>query len=205
MKPAGYPTKVTGPCANDPAKRGGRHAIRRRKDYAKVGTTLAISTALLCLISTAALPTSAASVLTVSPPFWDFGPIAADTRVEHTIILTNTGESNLSILSVSTSCHCLAAAASAASIPPGGGVELIVSFDPRGRTGSFTDFVILRTDDPARPLQRIRITGRVEPSGEASPGEAAAPDTLPPEAPPPAVESVRAAPEGAAEIGRAHV
>ena len=150
------------------------------------------------LISAAALPAaSSASGLTVSPPAWDFGPIAADTRVEHTIILTNTGESDLSILSVSTSCHCLAAAVSTASIPPGGGAELIVSFDPRGRTGSFTDFVILRTDDPVRPVQRIRITGRIEPGEEASPG-AAAPDALPPEAPPPAVESVRPAPERAA-------
>ncbi|MGQ9780610.1 MAG: DUF1573 domain-containing protein [Bacillota bacterium] len=99
--------------------------------------------------------------LAVDPPSFDWSTISPGERLERQFSLINTGDADLVIEAVSTSCHCLSASLAAKVLSPGETATLDVVFDSTGESGGFLGFVVLRTNDPLRPLRRIEIKGRI--------------------------------------------
>ena len=144
----------------------------------------------LSLLLAASTASAGGPELSIDPPALDWGTISPGGRLEHRFSLANMGQEDLVIEEVTTSCRCLSAAPSGMVIPPGGAAALAVSFDPTGWSGSFTGFVVLRTNDPLRPVRRIEVKGRVAPAGVQNPEEAATEESpagagIPVEADPP--------------------
>ena len=110
----------------------------------------------------------------IDPPALDWGTISPGERVERRFSLANMGQEELVIEEVTTSCRCLSASLPQEIIPPGGAAELFVSFDPTGWSGGFVCFVVLRTNDPLRPIRRIEVKGRIAPAAGVMPEEASA-------------------------------
>ena len=128
----------------------------------------------LSLLLAASTASAGGPELSIDPPALDWGTISPGGRLEHRFSLANMGQEDLVIEEVTTSCHCLSAAPSGMVIPPGGAAELFVSFDPTGWSGGFTGFVVVRTNDPFRPIRRIEVKGRIAPAAVQSPEEASA-------------------------------
>ncbi|MCL6613531.1 MAG: DUF1573 domain-containing protein [Firmicutes bacterium] len=128
----------------------------------------------LSLLLAASTASAGGPELSIDPPALDWGTISPGERIERRFSLTNTGQKELVIEEVSTSCRCLSASLSKEIIPPGGAAELVVSFDPTGWSGGFTGFVVLRTNDPLRPVRRIEVKGRIAPATGEIPEEAGA-------------------------------
>ncbi|MEM9227496.1 MAG: DUF1573 domain-containing protein [Verrucomicrobiota bacterium] len=64
---------------------------------------------------------------------------------------TNTGNSPVQILEVSTNCGCTYAAVSQQVVAPGESAEIVAFFDTAKREGPQRSSLIVRTDDPAAP------------------------------------------------------
>jgi hypothetical protein len=99
--------------------------------------------------------------LIIPNPFYDFGQIPEGQTVEHLFILKNTGKAPLGIISVTPDCNCTRVRLSAVEIKPGQQVELKITFDPQGQSGSFTKLIIIETNDPAEPVKMIKYKGTV--------------------------------------------
>lgn len=101
--------------------------------------------------------------VTVSPVDYDFGQIGPD-PVTTTFVVSNQGNGQLQIESVTTSCGCTTAEISRQTIIPGESTNLTVNFDPQTHTGAVGQFlrsVYLRTNDPAQVEVEIQIKANV--------------------------------------------
>lgn len=68
---------------------------------------------------------------------WDFGKLESYTRQAHAFKFTNTGDSEIEIVDVITSCGCTAAIAGQSRIGKGERGEIRVSFNPAGQSGQY--------------------------------------------------------------------
>ncbi len=101
--------------------------------------------------------------VTVSPVDYDFGQIGPE-PVTTTFAVSNQGNGQLQIESVTTSCGCTTAEISRQTIGPGESANLTVNFDPQahaGAVGQFLRSVYLRTNDPANPEVEVQIRAEV--------------------------------------------
>lgn len=92
---------------------------------------------------------------------YDFGKIAQfGGKVETTFKVTNIGDANLEIFSISTSCACASAELEELVIPPEESSILTVFFDPdfhEEPQGRFSRTVFLETNDPSNPEAEVKI------------------------------------------------
>jgi hypothetical protein len=96
---------------------------------------------------------------------YDFGHIPKRPDVAHTFAVQNTGDADLEIRDLVTSCGCTVADLSSSVIPPGQRADLTVTFDPdfHETQGGVTRLVWFATNDPRQPWAEIRVTANVQP------------------------------------------
>jgi Protein of unknown function (DUF1573)/HYDIN/CFA65/VesB-like, Ig-like domain len=98
-----------------------------------------------------AVTASAAAVIAVDQPTYDFGSISQGKKVEHIFIIRNIGD-ELIFMNVRPSCGCTAVAISASFIAPGSQGEIKASFDSAEYSGPFEKTVTVDSNDPNSPF-----------------------------------------------------
>lgn len=95
----------------------------------------------------------------------DFGPVKQGTVVTTEIAVRNSGEKELKIESVATSCGCTSAQVKPKAIPPGGEGKLFVRYDSGSHPdeGPIERHVYIASNDPEKAEVDIIITADVEP------------------------------------------
>lgn len=93
----------------------------------------------------------------------DFGTIAEEEgRVTKYVVATNSGDTPIYIIDVTSSCGCTVADYSREPILPGDSTSIGVTYDPRDRPGRFERHLLITTSDAAEGL-RLAVVGRVTP------------------------------------------
>lgn len=100
--------------------------------------------------------------IALSAEKWDFGTIIQGEVATHIFEIKNTGESELTIYNVRTSCGCTAVLLSSNNIPPSKSAELKVTFASSGYTGNFEKSVYLNSNDPDESYKTIVISGNIK-------------------------------------------
>lgn len=93
-----------------------------------------------------------------------FGPVKHASAVQQRpLTLTNTGEGELIVRAVETGGKATTTLAPGQRIPAGSSRTAQVRFEPRKQEfGVMTDYVLIVTNDPARPMRRLRVTAIIE-------------------------------------------
>ncbi len=121
---------------------------------------------LLSIILTGIFFISAAqenTTISFSRVFYDFGNIKElYGPVTYTFNFKNTGKKSLKITSVNTSCGCTSPAYSKEPVKPGDSGFVKVTFDPKGKSGSFSSQVTIR-GNIVNSVSTLTIKAWVEP------------------------------------------
>jgi hypothetical protein len=93
----------------------------------------------------------------------DFGLVYSSWDLVHTFAVQNSGDVDLAIGTLVTSCGCTVAELSNDVIPPGQRADLTVTFDANYHEtrGEVTRLVWFATNDPAQPWVEVRIAANV--------------------------------------------
>lgn len=113
----------------------------------------------------AALPQ--APRLAVEPAAFDFGRVLPQRTVQKEFSIRNFGGSDLVIENVSTTCGCTAALMDSKVVKPGRTTPLRVTVETRTYSGRVARSVMIRSNDPARPLLEVRVEATVVPEPAA--------------------------------------
>ena len=100
---------------------------------------------------------------------YDFGVVSREDLPHHRFTFSNTGQTDLIISEVDSSCGCTAALLSAETIPPGGRGEIDVSFNPQGRRGKQTQTVSVYSNAENEPIAQLTVKGTVMAAVDVSP------------------------------------
>jgi hypothetical protein len=94
----------------------------------------------------------------VDPPSFDFGRTLPQKAVTREFSIRNFGDRDLVIETVSTSCGCTVTDDLAGKVvKPGGSLPLRVTLTTPAGTGPLTKSVVVRSNDPGRPLLEIKL------------------------------------------------
>jgi hypothetical protein len=104
----------------------------------------------------------AAPAVSVPQLQYDFGTVFQGETVRHAFTFTNSGTTPLTVEKVSSSCGCTAALASAKVLAPGESGEIQTSFDSTRFRGGVSKAVYLYTNDPAQPMVKLQLNGKVQ-------------------------------------------
>lgn len=99
---------------------------------------------------------------------FDFKNIKEGRIVDHNFTITNLGGDLLKITGVRATCGCTAANPDKSELKPGESTAIKVSFNSSGRSGPQTKFVYVSTNDPANNEIKLKITGNVVSSENAT-------------------------------------
>jgi hypothetical protein len=95
----------------------------------------------------------------------DFGEVVNGTVVNQQVRISNQGDDDLEILSVSTSCGCTQASLERTTIPPGESATLVIEFDSGAHgaelEGAMLRQVFIASNDPIQPEVVIELTADV--------------------------------------------
>lgn len=112
----------------------------------------------------AGMPEGRAPRCEISENILKFGTVkhnAPERRMRFT--LSNTGRGELVVRSVESGGHVAATLRPGTTVPPGQSAETEVVLDPASQQyGVMSDFLIIVTNDPVRPMRRIRVTAIIE-------------------------------------------
>jgi uncharacterized protein DUF1573 len=116
---------------------------------------------------------SAAPVIVLESPSYDFGKAANDVPLIHDFVIRNRGDSELDITNVTSSCSaCLQAGMDRTAIPPGESGVLHVRLDLRlVGEGPLSREVLVDCNDPKVGTVTVEMTGVVVPYYDISPHE----------------------------------
>ena len=98
----------------------------------------------------------------LEPTTFDFGKVIGGEKVSHTFKFKNTGNADLEIYLVKTSCRCTASLLSNKIIKPGAAGELQVAFSSAGYIGKVIRTTDILSNDPENPRIKVTLTGDVE-------------------------------------------
>ena len=108
--------------------------------------------------ASAASPATSGPRIAVDPPAFDFGKTLPQKAVTREFSVRNFGDQDLVIENVSTSCGCAVAENLAKTVvKPGGSRPLRVTLTTPSSPGPITKSVVVRSNDPARPLLEIKL------------------------------------------------
>ena len=99
--------------------------------------------------------------LTLSVSEIKFQGLNSSGVLEREIFFRNTGKQVLKIRSLVPNCTCLEAICNQESIPAGGNGRIKIKFTPGGRTGRQIKSVVIYSNDPQHPVQKITLNGLV--------------------------------------------
>jgi hypothetical protein len=112
-----------------------------------------------------AASTAAAPRLAIEPESFDFGEALQQRTLSKEFVIRNFGQGELRIEGISTSCGCTAALAASSRLAPGARTTLRVNLETRDDEGPLERTVLVRSNDPARPIATLRL--RVKVGGRA--------------------------------------
>ncbi len=92
----------------------------------------------------------------------DFGSVVTGDPVKVSFNFKNTGDANLEIIGVYTSCGCAKCQPLEKTISPGKSSAIEVVFNSAGYTGLIAKKVEVQTNDPSRSTLTLRIIGRID-------------------------------------------
>jgi len=119
--------------------------------------------ALLAVLSIAVAAT-AAPIIEVDNPDYDFGKLVGAPAITHRFIISNIGDAPLAILDVRTSCGCTATALPESELAPGESVELEATVDLTGFSGHVSQAIYILSNDIIHRKLTLHITGQVIPA-----------------------------------------
>ena len=93
---------------------------------------------------------------------YDFGMVEPEDKPQHYFTFKNTGQVDLVISKVKSSCGCTAALLSEERIPPGELGRIEVKFDPRGRRGKQKKTVSVHSNAENESVIQLTIQGVVK-------------------------------------------
>ena len=103
-------------------------------------------------------PAASGPRIAVDPPSFDFGKTLPEKAVTREFSIRNFGDQDLVIENVSTSCGCtVAETLTKKVVKPGGSQPLRVTLTTPAGPGQITKSVMVRSNDPARPLLEIKL------------------------------------------------
>ncbi|MEI8356562.1 MAG: DUF1573 domain-containing protein [Deltaproteobacteria bacterium] len=106
-----------------------------------------------------ASPSIAAPRAVVERPSFDFGTIDQGKSIDHVFMVTNGGDTPLTIGQVSTSCGCTVADVSSRSIAPGKTGAIKTTFNSTNFSGNVSKTVHFHSNDPRMPVYTLTIKG----------------------------------------------
>ncbi|HDQ73915.1 MAG TPA: DUF1573 domain-containing protein [Chloroflexi bacterium] len=111
-----------------------------------------------------ALAGESTSQLDIPSASYNFGQIYDTWDVTHIFAVQNTGDADLLIGNLVTSCGCTTAELSSNVVPPGQRADLTVTFDAdyHPTNGPVSRLVWFATNDPIQPWVEMRITADVQ-------------------------------------------
>lgn len=92
----------------------------------------------------------------------DFGDIRKNVTVSTEFIFTNTGQSDLNIRALKPNCGCTISKLDKYDYAPGESGKILVDFNSTGRKGRQQKSVVIFSNDPSAPTQRLIIKAKVE-------------------------------------------
>jgi hypothetical protein len=105
---------------------------------------------------------SVAPKLTFAETTHDFGSLKKNSVSETEFVFTNTGKQALNIRALKPNCGCTITELEKYDFAPGESGKIHVQFDATGRRGSQQKSIVVFSNDPAAPSQRLIIKARVE-------------------------------------------
>jgi len=99
--------------------------------------------------------------LAVEPPSFDFGKTLQNKTLQKEFSLRNFGDADLAIASVTTSCGCTVADGYAKVVKPGESTHLQVSLQTRTSSGKLQKSVLIKSNDPTKPLYELKLEATV--------------------------------------------
>ena len=115
---------------------------------------------------------SAAPQIVVDQPVYDFGSIANGSQVIHDFVVRNSGDSELDIGRVVSSCEsCLRGSLERTRIPPGGEGVLHARLDLRSLDWAVSRDLLLLCNDPKNSPLLLEVRGVVVPYFQVTPAE----------------------------------
>ncbi|OGL44620.1 MAG: hypothetical protein A2161_11110 [Candidatus Schekmanbacteria bacterium RBG_13_48_7] len=100
---------------------------------------------------------------------FDFGKLNQNEKSTHEFKFKNTGQENLVIEGVKSTCGCTAAITSAKELAPGETGSISVTLDPGNLQGKISKAIIVNTNDPAQKTLRLQIDALVAVDIEVKP------------------------------------
>ncbi|MBS1494833.1 MAG: DUF1573 domain-containing protein [Bacteroidetes bacterium] len=99
------------------------------------------------------------AILSFKELSFDFGKVKQAGKLVHFFKFKNTGNDNLTILSIQPSCGCTGATiGEKKEFAPGETGEIKITFDPQGREGKTTKTIIVTSNDKILPSQTLTFT-----------------------------------------------
>ena len=99
--------------------------------------------------------------LTIENIVHDFGNVTSGELVDATFSLTNSGKSDLNIRKTKASCGCTVPQLEKFDLKPGEAVVLKVTFNTAGRKGNQIKTVMIYSNDPAKPIQKVTVKAKL--------------------------------------------
>lgn len=113
---------------------------------------------LTCMLSAAAI---AGPIISFEKNEHNFGAIEKGEKVTHEFKFKNTGDADLKILDVKTSCGCTSVAPSKDSFAPGESGVIPVTFDSTRFSGEITKTITVTSNDEASAKTTLKIYGNI--------------------------------------------
>ncbi len=125
-----------------------------KKEVTKV---LFVLSALMLSFSMMSFATDEKKAVYVENEVHDFGTIAQDSdKVNATFILHNDSGNPISLISVRATCGCTAPQWSKEPIVSGNTTEIVVSFNPKGQSGTVNKRITAKTDTGETIVMHIK-------------------------------------------------
>ncbi len=105
---------------------------------------------------------SNAPVLAIDQMSHDFGRLKANTKTEKRFVISNNGNSRLSIRDVQANCSCVLLNMEKKELKKGENTTLTAVFDTEGRKANQPKVITIYSNDPHNPVQRISLNAYVE-------------------------------------------
>lgn len=103
---------------------------------------------------------------------FDFGTMVLGDTASHTFIIRNEGEAPLELTKGQATCQCVVGDLADGKIPPGGQVDVKLSWTPKARMPEFRQMAPLHTNDPENREIQLQIMGKVDILFDLMPPEA---------------------------------
>lgn len=94
-------------------------------------------------------------------PSWNFGYLPQKAEVNHTFYVHNDGNAPLTVVKIDVDCSCTSVSQIEKPIAPGDSAAIVLSFKTGRYHGRVTKSARVETDDPERPIQRVRFQSLV--------------------------------------------